>query len=81
MLWEVTDCGAHQMLEGLCRCEYQTTAQGSLCMGLCCTLESFPEYFSLVKLVSSSLTSMGSNDFGIIQSETGKQTVPAQHSA
>lgn len=62
------------MLESLCQCEYQTTAQGSLDLGLYCTLESFPEYFffSEMSIFHFDFLGLCSKDFGIIQTETGR---------
>lgn len=56
------------------QCECQTTSQGSLCMDLFCTLESFLDYFFFreMSICHSDFLGLCLKDFGIIRSEIGK---------
>lgn len=61
------------------QCECQSTAQGSLCVVLYCTLESFVDYFffSEMRIFHFDFLGLCSKDFGVIQTEIGKQTDPS----
>lgn len=62
-LWEVADYGNCQTF---CQCEHQTTAQGSLYVGLYGTLETFPEFFlfSEMSILHSDFFGLCSKGFG-----------------